>query len=70
MLVTREPGIKTICKRNPNWWGKIEGNVQEVVFTPISNDATRTGGAGLGRARLRPRPAAARRRAAAQHAPA
>ena len=42
VLVKREPGIKTTWKRNPNYWGKIEGNVQEVVFTPIGNDATRT----------------------------
>ena len=42
ILVKREPGIKTTWKRNPNYWGKIEGNVQEVVYTPIANDATRT----------------------------
>ncbi len=42
MLVKREPGIKTTWKRNPNYWDKIEGNVQEVVFTPIGNDATRS----------------------------
>jgi peptide/nickel transport system substrate-binding protein len=41
MLVSRAPGIKTTYKRNPNWWGKFEGNVQEIVYTPIGNDATR-----------------------------
>jgi hypothetical protein len=41
MLVRRQPGIRTVYKRNPNWWGRFEGNVQEVQFTPISNDATR-----------------------------
>ncbi len=41
MLVSRAPGIKTVYKRNPNWWGRFEGNVQEVVYTPIANDATR-----------------------------
>ena len=41
MLVSRAPGVKTVYKRNPNYWGKIEGNVQDVVFTPIANDATR-----------------------------
>ena len=66
-LVTRQPGIKTIFKRNPAWWGwpvskptswsrsapqggavapgsgpaSNDGNVQEMVFTPIGNDATR-----------------------------
>ncbi len=42
VLVKREPGIRTTWKRNPNYWAKAEGNVQEVVFTPIGNDATRT----------------------------
>jgi peptide/nickel transport system substrate-binding protein len=41
MLVSRAPGIKTVYKRNPAWWGRQEGNVQDVVFTPIGNDATR-----------------------------
>ena len=27
--------------RNFNYWGKPDGNVDEVVFTPIGNDATR-----------------------------
>ncbi|RQO63047.1 ABC transporter substrate-binding protein [Paucibacter sp. KBW04] len=40
-LVSRQPGIKTQFKRFPGWWGKFEGNVQEVVFSPIANDATR-----------------------------
>jgi peptide/nickel transport system substrate-binding protein len=42
MLVSRQPGIKSTWKRNPAYWGKIEGNVQEVVFTPVGSDATRT----------------------------
>ena len=41
VLVKREPDIKTVYKRNPNWWGKPEGNVQDVVYTPIKQDATR-----------------------------
>ena len=41
MLVKREPDVKTTYKRNPNWWGKFDGNVQEVVYTPIKQDATR-----------------------------
>ncbi|MDE1949290.1 MAG: ABC transporter substrate-binding protein [Burkholderiales bacterium] len=41
MLVSRAPGIKTVYKRNPGWWGKFDGNVQEIVYTPIANDATR-----------------------------
>ena len=42
MLVNRQPGVKTTYKRNPAWWDKFEGNVQEFSFVPISNDATRT----------------------------
>jgi peptide/nickel transport system substrate-binding protein len=41
MLVSRAPGIKTVYKRNPSYWGRIDGNVQDIVFTPIANDATR-----------------------------
>jgi peptide/nickel transport system substrate-binding protein len=41
MLVSRAPGIKTVYKRNPNWWDKPTGNVQEIVYTQIANDATR-----------------------------
>jgi peptide/nickel transport system substrate-binding protein len=33
--------VKTVWKRNPNWWDKPTGNVDEVVFTPIPNAATR-----------------------------
>ncbi len=40
-LVSRQPGIKTTFKRYANWWGRFEGNVQDVVYTPIANDATR-----------------------------
>ena len=42
MLVSRQPDAKTVFKRFPGWWGKPDGNVQDVVFTPIKADATRT----------------------------
>jgi peptide/nickel transport system substrate-binding protein len=42
VLISREPEIKTVLKRNPTYWGKIKGNVTEIVFTPIKSDATRT----------------------------
>jgi len=42
ILVSRQPGVKTVFKRNPNWWNKFEGNLQEFVYMPIANDATRT----------------------------
>ncbi len=45
MLVTRQPDVKTVLKKNPNWWGiktgLFDGNVDDVIFTPIGNDATR-----------------------------
>ncbi|MEY4562363.1 MAG: hypothetical protein RLZZ618_1640 [Pseudomonadota bacterium] len=41
MLVSRQPDVKTVYKRNPAWWGKFEGNLQQVVYTPIKSDATR-----------------------------
>ncbi|NKI97375.1 peptide/nickel transport system substrate-binding protein [Rhizobacter sp. SG703] len=41
MLVSRAPDVKTVFKRNPAWWGKFDGNVQEVVYTPIKSDPTR-----------------------------
>lgn len=41
MLKSREPGQKTVLVRNPNYWGKIDSNVDEVVFTPIAQAATR-----------------------------
>ena len=40
-LRSREPGIRTVLQRNPNYWGKLDGNVGEVIFTPIGNAATR-----------------------------
>ena len=41
MLVSREPDIKTVLKKNPNWWNKHEGNVDEVIYRPIASDGTR-----------------------------
>jgi peptide/nickel transport system substrate-binding protein len=40
-LRERQPNVRTSFTRNGNYWGKIEGNAQEVIFTPIGNDATR-----------------------------
>ncbi|MFT7722055.1 MAG: ABC transporter substrate-binding protein [Roseateles sp.] len=41
VLVSRQPGIRTVLRRNANWWGRFQGNVQEVVYTPVASDATR-----------------------------
>ena len=41
MLVNREPDVRSTFKRNSQWWGKFEGNVEEIVYTTIKSDATR-----------------------------
>jgi peptide/nickel transport system substrate-binding protein len=45
ILKKRDPGIETILERNPNWWGwktaQGGGNVDEVIYKPIKNAATR-----------------------------
>jgi peptide/nickel transport system substrate-binding protein len=41
MLKSREPDVKTVLVKNPNWWDKPEHNVDEVEFSVIGNDATR-----------------------------
>jgi peptide/nickel transport system substrate-binding protein len=40
-IVSHEPGVKTVFKPNPSWWGKPEHNLTEVTFQTIKNDATR-----------------------------
>lgn len=40
-LKERQPTTRTVLVRNLNHWAKAEGNVDEVIFTPIGNDATR-----------------------------
>ena len=40
-LRERQPNVRTTYARNGNYWGKIEGNVDEVIFNVIGNDATR-----------------------------
>lgn len=37
----RQPNVRTVFNRSANYWDKIDGNVQEVVYTPVANDATR-----------------------------
>jgi peptide/nickel transport system substrate-binding protein len=40
-IESHEPGVKTVFKKNPNWWGKPEHNLDEVIFTTIKSDVTR-----------------------------
>ncbi len=41
VLKDRQPGVRTTVMRNAKWWGSHETNVDEVIFQPISSDATR-----------------------------
>jgi peptide/nickel transport system substrate-binding protein len=46
MLVSREPDVKSVFKKNPNWWGLKEpgyfdGNVDEIVYSPVKSESTR-----------------------------
>ncbi len=41
MISSHQPGVKTVWKPNPKWWGKPEHNLTEVVFTTIASDPTR-----------------------------
>ena len=40
-LKERQPSVRTVIVKNFNYWDKVEGNIDEVDFTPIGNDATR-----------------------------
>ena len=40
-IESHQPGVKTVFKKNPNYWRKVDGNIDEIVFTPIANDSTR-----------------------------
>ena len=41
MLKSREPEVKTVLVKNPNWWGKPEHNLDEADLTIIKNPLTR-----------------------------
>jgi peptide/nickel transport system substrate-binding protein len=43
ILVTREPDVKTVLKRNDSYWGKgqIPLEITEITYLPIKADATR-----------------------------
>jgi peptide/nickel transport system substrate-binding protein len=40
-LRVREPDVRTVLDAHTAWWGQREGNVTEVTYRPIANDATR-----------------------------
>ena len=42
ILKAREPDVKTAFVVNPKWWGKRDSeSIDEVIYTPIKNNATR-----------------------------
>ena len=41
IIESHQPGVKTVFKPNPNYWGKVEHNLTEVIFQTIRSDATR-----------------------------
>ena len=41
MIKGWEPARRILLAANPNWWDKREGNVTDVIYTPITSDATR-----------------------------
>jgi peptide/nickel transport system substrate-binding protein len=46
ILVSREPDVKSVFKKNPNWWGLKEkgywdGNVDDIIYSPVKSEGTR-----------------------------
>ncbi|MEX2197204.1 MAG: ABC transporter substrate-binding protein, partial [Burkholderiales bacterium] len=41
LLKSWEPDKRVVFVANPNWWDKLQGNVTEILYTPIKADATR-----------------------------
>ncbi len=41
IVESREPGTKWVLKAFPGYWDKNTGNIDEVILTPISEDASR-----------------------------
>lgn len=35
------PDQRMVLERNPNYWGKLDSNVTQIVYNPIKSDATR-----------------------------
>ncbi|MDO5691192.1 MAG: ABC transporter substrate-binding protein [Pseudomonadota bacterium] len=42
ILEAWQPDTRTTLKKNPDWWDKPRGNVDNIVFTPIKAAATRS----------------------------
>ncbi|WP_210485648.1 ABC transporter substrate-binding protein [Microvirga antarctica] len=40
-LTSRQPDSKTVLNRVPAYWGKMDGDIDQVDFTPVASDPTR-----------------------------
>ena len=40
-IVARDPGVKIVFERNPDWWDKPKGNIDKATFFVIPNASTR-----------------------------
>ncbi len=40
-ITEHQLGVRTVFEKNPNWWGKVEHNIDRVLFTPITSAPTR-----------------------------
>jgi peptide/nickel transport system substrate-binding protein len=40
-ITEHQLGVRTVFDKNPAWWGKVEHNLDRVVFTPITSAPTR-----------------------------
>lgn len=40
-ITFHQVGVRTVYDRNPNWWGTVEHNLSQVIFTPITSAPTR-----------------------------
>jgi len=41
LLKLWEPDKRVVMAANKDWWGKLDGNVTDVIYTPIKSDSTR-----------------------------
>ncbi len=39
-MVERSPGVRTVLQAYDGWWGDVEHNITEAIYTPIQSDAT------------------------------
>jgi peptide/nickel transport system substrate-binding protein len=40
-VTDHQPGVRTVFTKNDAWWGKVEHNLSQVIFTPITSAPTR-----------------------------